>query len=288
MADILDDDVFSCRSTALPSMSICMGNAGEKLRFYSGNMSMFAIVMDGKIILNRIRGRHLKIDAKGILLFPSGSENFVEIIADSTELLLCRFSTEYGFQRSFLDDLKNSCRFSYSGNKCECIYLNDFIFNELRNLRKVHEMKKYSSYFYNLKMDEFFIYLNEYYSKESLFCFFRPLLGRDLEFKSMVYMNCESCRSVRKLAEASQMTVVTFNRHFKKSFGVSATKWLKERRDDDLLNDIRNSPTTFSELAAKYGFSSSAYLTAFCRKNYGATPSELRKAWKNAGPESER
>lgn len=265
-------------------MSVWMGNAGEKFRFYSDNMSMFAIVMDGKIHLDKVCRGHLKIGAKGILLLPSGRETVVEIAADSTELLLCKFSPESGFMHRFLEDLKN-CTQLCGGNKCDCIYLNDFIFNEVKKLRKVQDMKKYSSYYYNLKLEELFIYLNEYYPQDSLFCFFGPLLGGNMKFRNMVYMNCESCRSVRKLAEASQMTVVTFNRHFKKSFGVSATKWLKERRDDDLLNDIRNSPTTFSELAAKYGFSSSAYLTAFCRKNYGATPSELRKAWKNAGPE---
>lgn len=137
---------------------------------------------------------------------------------------------------------------------------------------------RYCPHYYDLKVEELFIYLNELYTRDQLVRLFAPLLGGQQGFKALVLSNFRKTDSVRELAEMLGYTVVTFTRRFAEAFGESPAHWLRERRKESILQDIRLTSATFTELAYKYGFSSSAYFTAFCRRNWNATPSELRQS----------
>ena len=67
------------------------------------------------------------------------------------------------------------------------------------------------------------------------------------------------------------------DRRFKETFHEPAYKWLLAHRSEDILKDILMTKIPFSVIADKYEFSSQAYLVSFCKKNFGKTPSELRK-----------
>lgn len=135
----------------------------------------------------------------------------------------------------------------------------------------------YCPHYYDLKVEELFVYFNELYTREQLVRLFAPLLGGKQGFKYLVLNNFRKTDRVPELAEMLGYTVVTFTRRFTEAFGESPAHWLRERRKESILQDIRLTSATFTELAFKYGFSSSAYFTAFCRRNWNATPTELRQ-----------
>ena len=86
--------------------------------------------------------------------------------------------------------------------------------------------------------------------------------------------------NVEKLAELANLSPTTFNRRFKKTFGISFAQWLEKRKAEDILRDIRMTDKTFSEIADAHGFSSAAYFTTFCKRHFGKTPKELREGGK--------
>ena len=81
---------------------------------------------------------------------------------------------------------------------------------------------------------------------------------------------------VNELADMAHLSLVTFNRHFKKAFGETAARWLEKRRAEDLLREIQLTRKTFAEIALEFRFSSPAYLTTFCKRHFGKTPKQLR------------
>ncbi len=135
-------------------------------------------------------------------------------------------------------------------------------------------------HFHQLKRDELLLYLRAGYTKEELACFFYPVLGVNLEFKDFVLAHYQEAADVKQLAVRAHMSLSTFNRRFKETFRETARDWLLARKSEHLLRDIVMTDLPFAELAARYHFSSAAYLTAFCKKNLGGTPYELREKGK--------
>lgn len=130
--------------------------------------------------------------------------------------------------------------------------------------------------FHKLKREELFLYMRTFYSRKKLAFFFYPVLGCEVDFKDFVLTNYRSMKDVRQFAEAANMTLSTFNRHFKETFGDSAYQWMKANKAEMVRNSIVTTDANFTEIAHEYSFSSSAHLTSFCKKTFGQTPTELR------------
>lgn len=132
-------------------------------------------------------------------------------------------------------------------------------------------------HYHVLKLDELMIYLRLYYNKVELARFFHQLAGANLVFKEFVLDHYKQVRDIKELAQKANLSISTFNRRFKETFHESPQKWMITRRSENILRDIFMSELSFSEIADKYGLSSAAYLTTFCKKHYGKTPNSLRE-----------
>lgn len=127
------------------------------------------------------------------------------------------------------------------------------------------------------KREELFLYLRIGYEKEDLAYFFYPIMFRDMEFRDFIFENFRDTPDVNLLAEKANMSVRTFTRKFKETFLESPHKWILARKAEFIENDIVRSNLSFNEIANKYNFSSPAYLSNFCKKLWGKTPTDMRK-----------
>lgn len=100
---------------------------------------------------------------------------------------------------------------------------------------------------------------------------------RDIEFRDFIFENFRDTPDVNLLAEKANMGVRTFTRKFKETFLESPHKWILARKAEFIENDIVRSNLSFNEIANKYNFSSPAYLSNFCKKLWGKTPTDMRK-----------
>ncbi|MDD4820915.1 MAG: helix-turn-helix transcriptional regulator [Flavobacteriales bacterium] len=116
-----------------------------------------------------------------------------------------------------------------------------------------------------------------YYSKEDLALLFYPLLSKNTDFKSFVMSNFRSVTSVAEFAKKYNCSISTFNRRFKIFFGENAFAWINRHRVEHIKEDLENTSTPFATLAHRYGFSSQAYFSAFCKKQFSLTPKQIRK-----------
>ena len=135
-------------------------------------------------------------------------------------------------------------------------------------------------HFLEMKMQELFILLRAYYSKEELATFFYPLIGKNRDFKDFVYEHYLKVDSLNEFAALANTSVDTFKRRFKETFGEPAHKWITGRKAEHVYRDIALGILSFADIAEKYRFSSVSYLTTFCKQHLGKTPQQLRNEGK--------
>ena len=81
--------------------------------------------------------------------------------------------------------------------------------------------------------------------------------------------------TAQELIDRLNMSPSAFKRKFRETFGISARQWLIRKKEQKLIRDILMTNISIAELAEKYKFTAN-YMTTFCRKRFGKSPTELR------------
>lgn len=268
-------------------------SAGESLSFDAENVVMLFFVMQGKVTVSDSDGNTRIMRKSSFFLKPMGvgldmAVPSISVLpppyaqcadCESVRVVACRFHPYTSkCVNNFLRRVIGWKNQVLSGSACGPVVLTatEQVSAFLSSLVRVLSENSFRIDFCLLKLEELFIYLETYYERDSLRALFHPLLGMDIEFVNSV-MDCyRMSKSVDEMASKLKMSRVTFNRHFSASFGMTASRWLRNMRNMDLLKLIVSTDTSFTEIAYDMGFSSSAYLTEYCRKNWGKTPTQLR------------
>ena len=130
--------------------------------------------------------------------------------------------------------------------------------------------------FMELKRYIILMMLSKLFRRDDLIYMFRYKPGEDFEFSELVFRHYNCGVNAQELATLTGVPIATFNRKFKKAFGMSVLHWLNTRREISILMDLTTTDMTIKEIAAKYNLTSN-YLSYFCKKHLGDTPSSFRE-----------
>ena len=86
--------------------------------------------------------------------------------------------------------------------------------------------------------------------------------------------------NAQQLISLTGLPAATFNRKFKKAFGMTIGQWLNSKRKENILRDLIMTDLSQKEIANKYNITPN-YLSNFCKEQFGSTPSSLRKSCNN-------
>lgn len=128
----------------------------------------------------------------------------------------------------------------------------------------------------SLKRKELAFILSSYYSDYELSTLVHPLSKYTSSFEYFVLENHAKVKTVEDLAHLGGYTVTTFRRIFNSVFHEPVYEWMLERRKEGIIYELRYTDTTISEICYKYGFESLPHFSNFCKKNFGASPRNLR------------
>ena len=220
--------------------------------------------------------RHVEAHPGKVFLLPGGKPAIGSAQEDSL-LLLCAFSNSLRLCSRFsIQQLSKDIPSDISPD-FYFLSLDDRLSRFLSLLVDCLQEGLGCIHFHQIKREELFLYLRASYSKESLARFFYPILGKDMEFKDFILTHSHTNFDVKYFATQANMSLSTFNRHFKETFQDIASNWLLLRKQEFVKNDIIMTSMSLAEIAEKYHFSSTSYLVTFCKKYFGKTPNELRK-----------
>lgn len=193
------------------------------------------------------------------------------------EMLICETVSDLSLCSQFtLDNLNAEVLEVNEVKNYISLKICDNLWEMLVHFKTIYEAGLRCLHYQKLKRDEMFLYLRAYYTKHDLALFFHDFLGEDHSFKHYVLSNVDECATLEELIAGANMSRSTFIRRFKEIFKDTPSKWMLQRKALNVIRDIRFTTVPFSELSEKFKFSSPAYFTTFCKKNFGKTPQQLR------------
>lgn len=237
--------------------------------------SVLFFILSGKVSVTCNQYKNREHQQGEVALIPRNHCCYVRIIEDTT-VVSCSFLLNIDFCNHF--SFRNLSNFIPDN------FVYDFTILPIR--KRVSEFLNLLAHcledgiecmhFHELMEKELFIFFRAYYSKEELASFFYPLLGKDLDFKDFVMSNYLLIKDLSEFASQANMSLPTFKRHFRETFGQPAHKWITERKAAWIYKDILLTNMPFAEIGEKYHFLSPAYFSAFCKKNFGLSPQKIR------------
>lgn len=241
----------------------------------STKTNQIVFVLEGDIIYLYGNLEHKKIKAGHMLMFPARSDVKMHINSNTT-LIILHLNMTLAFCDHFSFDMLLKEKKPVKGEK-GILKSNERIVEFMVALNSYISDGLKCFYFFELKIKEFLFLLRAYYSKEDLYLFFSQVISSDLHFSDQVFENYEKVKTVKDLAEALNYSVSGFEKKFRKVFGISASKWMKNQKSRIIYHEITCTKKTFSELSFDFGFSSPSYFNDYCKVTFGDTPGNIRK-----------
>ena len=250
----------------------------EELKKIKLNKNALFLILDGGGSLSFLNIVNKPVEKGDIFLLPAHTE-ILGFINENTKALLFYLPINFSFCDHFpletlhidLKKAKKETQFIRTLKIDERInsYIDGFLPSWKDGLR--------CHYYLELKIKELFFLLRAYNSKEDLAAFFAPIVSGDMDFYNLILEKYTSVKTVKELAHLANYSLTGFEKRFKKVFGTSAHKWMKERLATNLYHEINCTKKTFMEISDMYGFSSSAHFSNFCKSVFGLTPRAIRK-----------
>ena len=100
---------------------------------------------------------------------------------------------------------------------------------------------------------------------------------KEYEFKEIIHSHLYEDLKLDDLAYFTGLSLSSFKRKFKSTFGTSPTQYIKSKRLDKAQRLIKQSEQRISEIAFECGFNDLSYFSKSFTATYNLSPSEYRK-----------
>ena len=185
-------------------------------------------VLEGRILANCGSFLNYVINSGCILMIPNGMK-ISGVALEDTLILRCIFNIEGHLCNRYsiesLTEFIDLDKWEYQFDLLPiCERLSEFVSLLIRCL----DDGLGCFHFHQWKREELMLMFRGYYTKEDLAHFFYPVLSANWDINSFVLNHYKKANDVNELADMAHLSLVTFNRHFKKAFGETAARWLEE------------------------------------------------------------
>jgi AraC-like DNA-binding protein len=152
--------------------------------------------------------------------------------------------------------------------------------NVLDSIRFYLTHKIQCKHLHAMKQKEVFLIMRAFYTKGEMAHFLSPMLNKDINFKAFILQHYQEVKTVEELAALCKMSPRSFNRKFNDYFGASPYSWIMKQKSRHIRTKLADIKVPFRTIIQEYGFSSPAHFTTYCKKQFGLSPSKLRKQLK--------
>lgn len=233
-------------------------------------------LIKGKIKISTQKVKNTIVDAGNIVLLSPGSYISIQILNNS---YLLKYNITKPIQLCDICPLE-SLKSDIPSNENDDITVLPFniqmqeYFDGFVNCLN-HGLKCFN-YLEN-KSVEFMFILRGFYTRPVLAKFFKPLITTDTGFSDFILKNYRAVKTVEELARLSNYSRSGFKAHFRKTFGTSASNWLREKKARNVYHELNASSKTLQEISDEYNFSSVSHMSIFCKEYFGIPPGKIRR-----------
>lgn len=255
-------------------------NAGTRLSKEVRETELLCI-LSGKLMMSTQRMKNHVIDGGHIMLLAPNTHVTVDMLDDSQLMLFiidkpsylcecCPLESLYEFSSAKSADANTGMPSILKFTKPLEDYLNNFRNCLGEGLKCVHYL--------DIKIRELMFILRAFYSRTELGIFFRPIISNDMGFSDFILKNYRSVKTVDELAKLSNYSRSGFKAHFHKTFGMSTSAWLREKKAHNVYYELTSSTKPLQQISEEYNFASASHMSIFCRECFGMPPGKIRKS----------
>ena len=96
-------------------------------------------------------------------------------------------------------------------------------------------------------------------------------------FKNIVELKAKEVRTGSELAKCCHISETTFRERFQQTFGMNVAEWLREKRKKNIEEMLKHTDMLLTKVAEANDFNSLSTFSDYCKRNFGKSPSEIRK-----------
>lgn len=218
----------------------------------------------------------IRLKSNQMIILPINKEVRFTVKKDMCDVVYTFYEQLMPFNKLFIDDLCKKSYLSKGNPKSEVLDLHIHLQKVIDIQYEILAEKTITPDLSTIFVNQLFGLINMYYSKEELIRFFSVMRASCIDFKKYILLNYEN-KDIQTLADECNMSIPTFNRYFRSNFGESALQWLNKKKAEIIYREIISSVKTFAEIAYDNNFSSTSYLTAFCKRYFDLTPDQIRR-----------
>ena len=220
------------------------------------------------------QGGYMPLSGGQVTMIAAGDSFYAEAEEDSL-LLYCAFDRNMPLCHKFTLETLAGFLPKMAGRQTAVLPVKPLLLRYLRLTSDILHERLFCVHYQRITVETVFLLLRGFYTKEELALLFRPVLGKGFDFRDQVQRHYSVWNTVKELAAAMGMSLATFNRKFLDAFGKPAGQWLLEKKKECILRDLLATKDTVADLADKYRMSPN-YFSAFCKENFGRSPSDIR------------
>lgn len=258
-----------------PFIQLVEGMAASCGTFSLNNHVVF-LILKGEVKFTYSTFSNVSVRENQMIFVPVGSELDYES-AVGFKCFMFRLEDEIRFCDRSTGAMLKEISASIKKELPYIIAANDLIRNYAEGIEYIISCKMLCRVFIDLKRKELLYLLRMFYSKRELALFFYEGLFENTSFSCEVIRNYHRYTTVSALASSLHYTTSGFEKRFKKTFGVSPSKWLREQKSKEIYRDVCLGKLNFKEISDKYNFSSTSTFSDFYKTIFGETPGVTRK-----------
>lgn len=241
--------------------------------------SLLAFVLEGEVEMST--GIYVKeIACEGqMFVVHKGDNGYTKGLKDAV-ILFCSFDSSMALCNGLslgnaTEDYKEPTPEERQSQGLPRLEINNMLMTELKLVQHEVESNLLGYRFMEFKRYIIVYMLRTLYNKEELFYMFRCVRNDDFDFRDKVlhFYTCDI--NAQELCAQMEMSTATFNRRFKRAFGMPCGEWLNSKRQVQVLMDLKTTDLSVKEIAGKYNLTPN-YLTDFCKRFLGDVPVNLR------------
>lgn len=251
-------------------------NGGEPYRFYSRAHSVLFFLDSGAIVTTpRMKNRVLHENE--MLLVESLCHYHVQMMPGCRMFILSFVSLPDFMNTAIMKFLTPDVVQASDIEGFPVLKSNMYLSNYVRSLR-ILETGRCSKELVDIKTDEFFYLLKDFYDISDVELFLRPVRSK-LEvgdFKILVMRTYTPFMSVKQLSVSLDKSPTTLVRLFEKHFNTTPAGWIRDQNKERLKEMLKDPSRTLADIALELNVSSVQQLSRYCKINFGMTPKQLR------------
>ncbi|MEG1649059.1 MAG: helix-turn-helix domain-containing protein [Rikenellaceae bacterium] len=236
------------------------------------NHLIFILSGSVNVSCNEYRNRVFK--AGEIIFLPKMSDCEGSILEDSSMVILAYSNQVSLCDKKALQALSPYCQdIKYNFRPLD---IREPLTTYLNLLRSYLQAGMNCSHLHEIKQIELFLIFRGYYTKEENAQLFYPIIGKSLDFRSMVMEHYLSVRNSTELASKCGYSVSAFATKFREEFDDTPYGWMQKQIARHVKGKLLQAEVPLKSIADEFNFSSLEHLIKFCKANLGGTPTQIR------------